>query len=136
MAGTMFTGCQSSSTKVENAQDKVQEAKDKVIEAKQELNQTIKDSIQQFKKESQEQINANEKSIAEFKVKIAKERKENRAEYERQLTLLEQKNNQMKKDLEEFREDQKDKWDAFRFKFKHDMAELGKAFKNFTVKNK
>ena len=56
MAGGILTGCQSSKTKVENA-------KDKVVEANQELNQARRDSIQQFKTETAERINNNEKSM-------------------------------------------------------------------------
>ena len=69
MAGTMLTSCMSSDKKVKNAQENVQDAKDKVVEANQELNQAIKDSIQQFKKESEEKINNFEKNMAEFKAR-------------------------------------------------------------------
>ena len=90
-AGTIFTACQSSGEKVDNARENVQEAKDKVAEAKQELNQALNDSIRQFKKESEEKIYAIEKSIAEFKTKIATEKKETRVIYEKKLSELEQK---------------------------------------------
>ncbi len=135
MAGTMLTGCRSSEKKVKNAQDKVQNAQDKVVEAQQALNQAIKDSIRQFRKESEERISANEKSIAEFKVRIGNEKKENRARYEKKLAELEQQNRDMRKNLEEFREDRKENWDSFRLKFKHDMSEFGKAMKDFWTKN-
>ena len=136
MAGAMLTGCQTSVKKVENAQDKVQDAKDKVVIANQELDQAVKDSIRQFRKESEEWINANEKRIAELRVKISKENKEIRASNEQKLAELEQQNRDMKTRLEEFREDSKDKWNDFRFKFKHDMDNLGQAFKAFVVKRK
>jgi len=136
MAGTMLISCQSSADKVKNAQDKVQDANNKVVIANQELNQAIKDSVQQFKKESEEQIIANEKSIAEFKAKIAKEKKENRALYQKRLAELEQQNSDMKKRLEEFREDGKENWISFRNKFNHDMEEIGKSFHDFWVKNR
>ena len=51
MAAAMLTGCQSSGTKVDNAQQNVQDAKDKVLAAQQELSQAIKDSILTFKTE-------------------------------------------------------------------------------------
>jgi predicted RNase H-like HicB family nuclease len=136
MAIAMLTGCQSSGTKVDNAQQNVQDAKDKVVVAQQELSQAIKDSIQQFRKDEAEGIAANEKSIAEFRAKIAKEDKESRARNEQKLADLEQQNRDMKARLEQFKEDSKDNWDAFRFKFKHDMDNLGSAFKAFVVKGK
>jgi predicted transcriptional regulator len=136
MAGTMLSSCQSSADKVKNAQDKVQDAQDKVVVAKQELNQAIKDSIQQFRKESEVKIIANEKSIAEFKARIAKEKKENRVQYEKRLAELEQQNRDMKKRLEDFREDGKENWASFRNKFNHDMEEMGKSFHDFWAGNK
>jgi hypothetical protein len=136
VAAAMLFGCQSSGTKVDNAQQNVQDAKDKVVVAQQELSQAIKDSIQQFRKEETEGIAANEKSIAEFRAKIAKEDKESRARNEQKLAELEQQNRDMKIRLEQFKEDSKDNWDAFRFKFKHDMDNLGQAFKAFVVKRK
>ena len=128
MAGAILTGCQSSAKKVENAQDKV-------IEANQELSQALKDSIQQFKTESELKINANEKSIAEFKAKIKNEKKESKAVYEKKLAALEQKNSDLKKKLDEFKDDGKANWKTFKAEFSSDMNELGNALKDFTVKN-
>ena len=137
-AGTVFTGCQSSAKKVENAKDSLQDAKIEVAEAKAELKQIIKDSVvnyQQFKKESEDRILAHEKSIAEFKTKIANEKKENRAIYEEKLYQLEMKNAELKKNLADYKDDEQTKWNAFRTEFNHDLEELGKAFRDFTVKS-
>jgi len=136
IGGAMLSGCQTSEKKIENAQDKVQAAQDNVVTAKQNLDQAIKDSIAQFKKEAADRIAANDKSIAEFKVRIEQEKKENRAKYEQNLADLDKKNTDMKKKLDEFKEEGKDKWIIFRDDFNHNMAELGKALKGFTVKKK
>ena len=48
---------------------------------------------------------------------------------------LEQKNINMRKKIEEYQETGKDKWEAFKVEFNHDMDELGTALKNLTVKN-
>lgn len=129
MAGIMLTGCQSSA-------DKVKDAKDNVTEAKQDLNQAVKDSIEQFKQESEAKISANDVSINDLKAKIATERKENKADYEKKLAALEQKNSDMKKKLAEFKDDEQTKWKTFKNEFNHDMDELGNAFKDFWVKSK
>lgn len=136
IAGEMFSGCHSSAEKAGNAREKVQDAKDKVVEANQELYQALKDSIQQFKNESEEKIIAYEKSIAEFKARIAEEKEENKAKYEKKLAELEQKNSDLKKKLEDFVEEGEDQWKSFKSEFNHDMEELGKALKSFTVENK
>lgn len=135
MAGTILTGCQYNAGKVENAQDKVQDAKTEVNEAEQELNQALKDSIQQFKKESEEKIIANVKSIDEYKAIIANEKMETKASFEKILTDLEQKNSDLRKKLDEFKEEGQDKWQIFKTEFSNDMDELEKAFQDFTVKN-
>src|ERR1035437_8136358 len=102
MAGAVLMSCQSSGKKVENAENNLQDAKNNVVDARQDLNKAKMDSVneyQKFKKESDEKITAHEKSIAEFKAKIADEKKENRAVYEKKLAKLEQKNSDMKKKL-------------------------------------
>lgn len=128
MAGIILTACKSSVKKVENAQDKV-------LEAKQDLNIAMKDSIQQFKKESEERISNNEKNIVEFKARIANEKKENKAKYEKKLAKLEQKNSDMKKKLADFKDEEQVKWEKFKVEYNRDMDELGKAFKDLTIKN-
>ena len=128
MTGIILSSCQSSTKKVENARNKV-------IEAELGLNQALKDSIQQYKKESEEKISYYEKSIAEFKAKIANRKKEDKAIYEKKLAMLEQKNTELKKILSDYKDEGQDKWTSFKNEFNHDMDELGKAFKDLTVNN-
>jgi uncharacterized protein involved in exopolysaccharide biosynthesis len=140
MTGTILTSCQPSSKKVENAENKLEAAKDNVSDARQDLRKAKQDSIteyKEFKKESEVKISANEKSIAEFKAKIANEKKEDKAKYEKELAVLEQKNNDMKKKLKDYKKDERqDKWTSFKTEFNHDMDELGNALKDLTTDNK
>ena len=136
MAGTVLTSCESSGKKVENAENNLQEAKNDVHIAKQDLNQAIKDSVseyQKFKVASDGKIAAHEKNIAEFKTKIANEKKENRAVYERKLAKLEQKNSNMKKKLVNYKENEKYNWEKFKIAYNRDMDELGREFKELSV---
>jgi len=137
MAGAMLTGCQSSGTKVENAENKLQDAKNDVHAAKQDLNQAIKDTVteyQKFKVASDEKIATHEKNIAEFKTKIANEKKENRAVYERKLANLEKKNSNMKKKLANYKAEEKDNWEKFKIAYNRDMENLSTDFRELTVK--
>ena len=84
----------------------------------------------------EEKISSYEKTIGELKAKIVQETKENIAKYEKTLAELEQKANDIKKMVHAYKEEGKDKWDAYYQKFNHDLDELGKALKNFTVKSK
>lgn len=129
IAGTMITSCQQSGNKVEDARENV-------VEANQELKQAISDSVQQFKRESEAKISAYDRNIAELKVKIALEKKEDKALYEKNLAELEQRNKEMKRKLAEYKAEGKDDWNSFRYEFKRDMDELGQSLKDFTVKGK
>lgn len=135
IAITTIIGCQTKTEKVENAEVDLQEANQKVLEASHELDKAINDSIQQFREESNDKIIAHEKSISEFKARIAKDKKINRAKYLRELKELEQKNSDMKKKLDEYKATGKENWEAFKIEFMHDLDEFGKAFKNLSVKN-
>lgn len=137
VGGIALSSCQSSATKVKNAEEALQQAKSNVVDAKANLNETRQDSVaeyQAFKKTSEERINANEKSIADFKAKIAKDKKEAKAQDEKQLATFEQKNNDLKMKLENYKDEGQLKWLTFKNEFNHNMDQLGKALKNFTVK--
>ena len=137
MGGAMLSSCQSSATKVKNAEASLQKADSNVVVAKANLNATRQDSIpeyQAFKKTSEERIAAYEKSIADFKVKMAKDKKEYKAKYEKQLATFEQKNYDLKMKLENYKYEGQLKWMTFKNEFDHNMDQLGKALKNFTVK--
>ena len=121
---TVIIGCQSSATKVENAEDKVQEAKQDSIS-----------EFMQFKKDAEMKIIAQEKNISDFKARIANEKKENKSEYDKKIAELEQKNTDLKKKLADLKDDSQNTWISFKNEFNHDMDELGHAFKDLTVNN-
>ena len=127
LAGTQLTGCRSSAKKVEVAQEKVDQAN-------QDLNQAVKDSIQQFRTASELKINNYEKSIVEFKARIANERKENRSLNEKKLAELEKRNSELKSKLADYKYEEQAKWEIFKAQYNHDMDELGKSFDDLTVK--
>ena len=83
IAGTALIICQSSAFTVGNTQDKT-------TLVKQVLYQALKDSLQLFNKESDEKIGNYEMRIGEYKTKIANEKKDNKARYEKELTELDQ----------------------------------------------
>lgn len=80
VAGTVLTGCSSDSKKIENAELKVQDAKSDVKDAKQDLDEAHQGSsisdFQKFKNESNDEINNNERRIAELKIEIKGEKAE------------------------------------------------------------
>lgn len=131
IAGAIFTGCQSSEKKVENAQDAVAKANENLDEA----NQKYLADIEAYRKVITDKIDANNKSIAEFKLRINKEKKEAREDYKKRINELEQKNNDIKKKLDDYKAQGKENWENFKTEFNHDMDELGQAFQDLTVRN-
>lgn len=135
LSGIVLAGCQSSSDKVKNAQENVQDAKVQVKEAQLELNQALKDSIQQFKAETNLIIANNETKIAAFKLKIEQANKATKSEYEKAVADLEQKNSELKVKLGNYNDEGADKWQEFKSEFKSDLNKLGKALSDFTTDN-
>ena len=135
ISGTILSGCQSSASKVENAEDNVQEASKSLDEANLNLHEARADSIQKFRNESTEKLINYDKQIIELKAKIVTGKKETKAIYEKRLAAIEKKNNDMKAKLANFKDDAVSSWDDFKAEFNHDMDELGKSLKDLTVNN-
>lgn len=131
IASTAILSCNSPAEKVENAQTDV-------VDANKDLEKANEDylvEVEAYKKETADKIAANEQSIKEFNARVADEKKDARVEYKQKIAELEQKNTDMKKKLDDYKQDGKENWEKFKTEFNHDMDELGKAFKDLTVKN-
>jgi hypothetical protein len=131
MTATTLTSCNSPAKKVEEAQRDVNEANKDLAKA----NEEYLADIESYRKETDEKIAANDRSIAEFNSRIKEQKREAAADYKLKIAKLEQKNSDMKKHLDEYKAEGKEKWEKFKTEFNHDMEELGKAFKDLTVKN-
>jgi len=131
LTGVIFTSCNTAAEKVDNAEEKSIKADEDFNSAKEEY---LAD-IENFKKETNAKIDANNLTIADFKVKIATSKKDAQVYYQEQIAILEQKNIAMKEKMDAYQESGKDNWESFKTEFNKDMNDLGEAFKNFTVKN-
>jgi len=131
IAAATLTSCNTPAKKVEEAQNDVKEANKDLDKA----NKEYLADIESYKKEMAEKIAANNQSIAEFNARIANQKREAAADYKLKITELQQKNSDMKRHMDEYKAEGKEKWEKFKTEFGHDMEELGKAFKDFTIKN-
>ncbi len=131
MATALTTSCSTPAEKVEDAQENAAEAKQDLDEA----NQEYMIEMESYRQAAIERIAANDKSTAEFKARIAKEKKEAKAEYEKKIAELDEKNSDMKKRLDEYKASGKENWEKFKAEFGRDMDTLGSAFRNFNIKN-
>ncbi len=131
MAILISTSCNSPAAKVEKAEDNVMEANQQLDEA----NKEYMAEVENYRKETSEKISSNDQRILELKANIANQKKEVRADYQKKIAALEQKNQELRKKMDDYKADSKDNWEAFKKEFNHDMEELGNAFKDLTVKN-
>ncbi|MFD1553370.1 hypothetical protein DNU06_06810 [Putridiphycobacter roseus] len=90
--------------------------------------------MENFKKEVNDKIDANKQSIINFNQRIAEEKKEVKAEYQKKIEALNQKNTDLKKRLEDYKMEGKEDWNQFKTKFGSDLDNLGHAFANFFKK--
>jgi len=118
--------------------EKVEKAESKVVEANNNLDSAIKNyqtDMNAYRIETANKIADNEKSIAAFNLKTAKDKKEARAEYLKKITVLEKRNAELKKKLDDYKDVGDDKWKTFKVEFNKEMDELGKSIKDLTSKH-
>jgi chromosome segregation ATPase len=94
-------------------------------------NKTLLHAYQKFITESENRINAYEKEIAGLKIKIAEEKKTEKAKYEKKLAELEKKNNDLKNRITDYKNKQLDNWDEKQHEFRKDLDELGNSIAGF-----
>ncbi|MGD1008484.1 MAG: hypothetical protein ABR980_14780 [Ignavibacteriaceae bacterium] len=142
MAGAVLTGCKNTGG---NNNQVVKESIGKTIPDSQAVQTSLSDDWQKFKNDSQQKIQDNENSITAFKEKMEKSNsitafkekmeKSGKADYNKEIAKLEKTNREMKKKLEEYKNDGKSAWEDFKTGFNNDMDKLGKAVKDLTSDN-
>ncbi len=120
-----LSSCNSPEKKVENAQENVNDAQLNLEKAEADY---VAD-MEKFKRETDDRIVTNQKSIDDFNAKISTEKKEAREEYRKRINELEQKNKDMKKRMDEYKPEGNEKWQSFKREFNSDMEQLGNALK-------
>jgi low affinity Fe/Cu permease len=75
-------------------------------------------------------LDANEKRIDAFKEKMEEAGLKVKAKYSEEVAMLEQKNRDLKKKLEEYKDEGQSKWEEFKTNFKHTKDGIGKTMKS------
>jgi len=140
LAGTLFTGCQSSATKEDAANAKVDEAQQELIEAQQDADIEAQkvataDEWTEFKLESEIKISEYEIRIKAIREQMKKPGRTFDDLYKKRIEQLEQKIADLKTRMNDYEKNQSG-WEVFKREFNHDMDELGIALKDLTVDNK
>ena len=125
---------ESSTGIMETARDKWKDTKENVINTREDSVQTLTDSIQNFKTESQEKNDINEKLITEFRERRPIFQDGLVAKYLSKVDELEKKNSEMKRKLDEYKMEGQGKWISFKHDFNHDMSGIEKALKDLNIR--
>jgi len=137
MAGSISTSFgQAPDKESVKARENLKEEKHDVVVAKKDLAVAQKDSVseyQQLTKESDAKFKANEKSITDLRSDIVKNNSKNQATDQKKVSLLEQKNNDLKKELADYKVEGQIKFSTFKSEFNRDLDELAKELKDFKI---
>jgi hypothetical protein len=88
---------------------------------------------QKFKMDAERNIAQNKKKIAELKTEKKSIDKEIEKKYKEKILALEQKNDKLKKKLENSGKTKTTMWTSFKKEFNFEMEELGQAIKDFGI---
>jgi chromosome segregation ATPase len=132
IAGSVFTGCNSPAQNENAAQQDLNEAQNEANEDAQKV--ATAEEWAAFKIEANAKIQDNEVRIADLTVRLNKPGKILDPIYKKRIETLEEQNRDLKARLDVYEKNNSD-WETFKREFNHDMDELGKALKDFTVDN-
>ena len=135
VAASVLSSCQSSSNNLGNQEDKLLKEQVDVVEARQDLNQALRDSVRQFKMDAQAIITENNRKIDDFRQKIADDKKSARDKYGSKISDLEKQNKELQGRLDEFNDENGEKWASFKREFNHDLDEVGNSLEDMTKDN-
>lgn len=140
IAGTIFSGCESSNSKAEKAQIKMEMDKQNMMIEQQNATTEAQENKngeewKAFRSDAVEKIKNNEIRISEAREKMKEAGKVMDAVYEKKIDLLEERNKNLQARIDAYDKNQTG-WESFKREFNHDMDELGQAFKDLVVDNK
>jgi hypothetical protein len=96
----------------------------------------MKTDWENFKADASRKLKESDDSIASFKKKVAKFDKKLKIKYDKDIAVLERKNDTLKMRLDNYKIEEKEKWEDFKSKFNHDMEEISNWLRDSTATNK
>jgi hypothetical protein len=118
------------------ARENLKEEKKDVVVAKQDLKVAQKDSVSEYQKltkESEIKFKSNEKSIADLRVAITKNNSKEQATDQKKVSIMEDKNNSLKKELADYKVLGETQFTAFKTEYNRDQDQLAKELKDFKI---
>jgi phosphoenolpyruvate-protein kinase (PTS system EI component) len=132
LSGTLYTACNNSEKRVEEAAEDVSDAQKKLDNAEAKF----AEEWENFKVENEKRIQENETEISNYR-EMEKADPTWSNKYRVRIDELETRNNALHDKIRNYEaEKRQDKWESFKEEFKHDMDELGTSLKDFARDNK
>lgn len=98
------------------------------------VKEEYKKRYETFKMESESKFTENKKIIADLKAGPKNKNKTVQAEIDKTLTDLEERNQALNDEINNYKEIDTNKWESFKVGFSRDMDNLGEALKDMTKK--
>jgi len=137
MAGTLSTSFgQVPDKQSVKARENLKEEKKDVVVAKQDLKVAQKDSVSEYQKltnESEVKFKNNEKSVTDLRAAIMKSNSPEMASNQKKVSILEEKNFNLKKELADYKVLGQTQFATFKTRFNRDLDELAKDLKDFKI---
>jgi uncharacterized protein YPO0396 len=131
LLGTLVYSCKNEDKHPEEGQ------KDVTIGDRDKTDTEYLTDIESYRVEADAEFAANDSILADFREQLKEEKDENkRREREEHYSDLERRNNEMRAKLRDYKAENRERWEEFKEEFKHDMRELGDAFRDLGVNNK
>jgi hypothetical protein len=118
------------------ARENLKEEKKDVVVAKQDLKVAQKDSVSEYQKltkESDIKFKSNEKCIADLRAAITKNNSKEQATDQKKVSIMEDKNNSLKKELADYKVLGETQFTAFKTEYNRDQDQLAKELKDFKI---
>lgn len=127
-----FTGCKDASEKVADADTDVTTANAELAEA----DSAYEADMAAFRQKTAERIAEIDQSLKDFEARMALERKEIDAEYRAKINDLNRKNTEAKRKMDDYKAEDKVKWQVFKSQLEHDMDVLGETLRDLVSPRK
>jgi hypothetical protein len=136
MAGTLTSFGQVPDKQAVKARENLKEEKKDVVDAKKDLKVAQKDSISEYQKltkDSEIKFKSNEQNIAGLRASITKSNSKEMGTDQKKLSLLEEKNTNLRKELADYKVLGHTEFTTFKNRLNRDLDELAKELKDFKV---
>jgi hypothetical protein len=131
----LLSGCQQRESKIEIAQTKVTSAAQDLKEVKREVRADWQESWLSFKRESDMEIAANERSIIDLRREVTTVRKGLRDSFTARIDDIERRNTELRNRVNEYKDDGDEKWELFKKAVRRDMDNLNATRVKIVVRN-